>query len=132
MSSIEMNRPHSVCQVPTEDSAQAAENAPATTAHQADSQDTSQNDPDVALFNIAKSVYDDTRVYHGTVEESKTSIREHGFQKNRKADGLTAPIVKTDGQNPARKPMVSKLADDSRKAHFFITDKRLHKLLRRE
>ena len=57
---------------------------------QASSSRTSRPDPALSgLVPLAKRVYDDSRLYHGTKSEHVPSIRKHGFQKDRKSDGAT-------------------------------------------
>jgi type III effector protein AvrRpm1 len=48
--------------------------------------------PDAALNGLvplARRVYEDSTLYHGTKREHVPSIRKHGFQKDRKSDGAT-------------------------------------------
>lgn len=48
--------------------------------------------PDAALSGLvplARRVYEDSTLYHGTKREHVPSIRKNGFQKDRKSDGAT-------------------------------------------
>ena len=51
-----------------------------------------QSRPDAALSGLvplARRVYEDSTLYHGTKREHVPSIRQNGFQMDRKSDGAT-------------------------------------------
>jgi len=68
-----------------------------------------------ALKYQARAVYENRRLFHGTVEPSKTSILNGGFEKDKKIDGALAGAKdlmediggceKQDGSNRSRKSL---------------------------
>jgi hypothetical protein len=101
---------------------------PKMVSHQTskESWDNSQEEPERAeLMERVKGIYDENRLYHGTTLAAKESIRESGFDKNRKVSGAFEGGLEFFNDSPE---VMEELSNNTQQNHHFSSDKETSRL----